>query len=58
MTFFALLGLLFIALKLMHFISWSWWIVLLPLYGGLVFATVMFVFATLTLAAAKAILKK
>lgn len=55
MTFFALL---FIALKLMHFISWSWWIVLLPLYGGLVFATVMFVFATLTLAVAKAILKK
>jgi hypothetical protein len=31
--FFALLGLLFIALKLTGFVDWSWWLVLLPLYG-------------------------
>ena len=32
--FFGALGLLFIALKLLGFIDWSWWLVLLPLYGG------------------------
>lgn len=36
--FFPLLGLLFIALKLTGHIAWSWWLVLLPLYGGLVLA--------------------
>lgn len=30
--FLGLLGLLFIGLKLTNFISWSWWLVLLPLY--------------------------
>ncbi|MGN6560733.1 MAG: transmembrane Fragile-X-F protein [Candidatus Nitrosocosmicus sp.] len=34
-SFLSLLGLLFIALKIMKFIDWSWWLVLLPLYGGL-----------------------
>lgn len=29
-----LLALLFIGLKLTGFINWSWWLVLLPLYGG------------------------
>lgn len=33
--FLPLLGLLFIALKLTGYIAWSWWLVLLPLYGGL-----------------------
>ena len=33
--FFGLLGLLFIGLKLGGVINWSWWLVLLPLYGGL-----------------------
>ena len=28
------LGLLFIALKLMGYIMWSWWLVLLPIYGA------------------------
>lgn len=28
-----LLSLVFLVLKLTHFISWSWWLVLLPLYG-------------------------
>lgn len=31
-SFFGLLGLLFIALKLCAVIDWSWWLVLLPLY--------------------------
>lgn len=31
--FFSMLGLLFIGLKLAGFIGWSWWLVLLPLYG-------------------------
>ena len=34
--FFSLLGLLFIGLKLTGVINWSWWLVLLPLYGPLV----------------------
>jgi hypothetical protein len=34
-SFLALLGLLFIGLKLTGYISWSWWWVLLPFYGGL-----------------------
>lgn len=33
--FLGLLGLLFIALKLCHVIAWSWWLVTLPLWGGL-----------------------
>lgn len=28
------LALLFIALKLTGYITWSWWLVLLPLYGS------------------------
>ena len=32
--FLGLLGLLFIALKLMGHITWAWWIVTLPLWGG------------------------
>lgn len=35
--FFSLLGLLFIGLKLGGVISWSWWLVLLPIYGPVVF---------------------
>lgn len=31
--FFGLLGLLFIGLKLGGVINWSWWYVLLPIYG-------------------------
>ena len=30
-----LLGILFVALKLLGYIAWSWWLVLLPFYGGL-----------------------
>lgn len=32
--FFSLLGLLFIALKLTGIITWSWWLVTLPLWFG------------------------
>lgn len=31
--FLDILGILFIGLKLTNFITWSWWWVLLPLYG-------------------------
>ena len=33
--FVGLLSIVFIVLKLCHVINWSWWLVLLPLYGGL-----------------------
>lgn len=33
--FLTLLGLLFIGLKLGKVITWSWWLVLLPIYGPL-----------------------
>lgn len=41
--FLGLLAILFIALKLTGFISWSWWWVLAPLWGG--FALVLMIFA-------------
>ncbi len=41
-TFPMLLGLLFIGLKLGHFIAWSWWLVLLPLYAVPVIALAVF----------------
>lgn len=37
-TFLSLLGLAFIVLKLVGVINWSWWLVLLPLYGEFVIA--------------------
>lgn len=48
-TFFTLLGLLFIALKLTNFIDWSWWVVLLPLYGGIAIFAILFIIAVLFL---------
>ena len=32
-----LLGVLFVGLKLMGFIDWSWWYVTLPFWGGFAF---------------------
>lgn len=32
---FALLGIVFLILKLVGVIDWSWWLVLLPFYAGL-----------------------
>ncbi len=40
-SFFTLLGLLFIALKLLDKIDWPWWIVLAPLWGGVALALVV-----------------
>jgi small Trp-rich protein len=45
MNIIGLLGVLFIALKLLEITvvaSWSWWLVLLPFYGGLLFFLVVF----------------
>lgn len=42
--FFGLLGIMFIGLKLSSVISWSWWLVLLPLYGPLVLALAVMAF--------------
>jgi len=41
--FFSLLALIFITLKLLGYIDWSWWLVLLPAYGGLVILLILFV---------------
>jgi len=35
-SFLGLLTILFIGLKLTGYVMWSWWLVLLPLYGPLV----------------------
>jgi hypothetical protein len=40
-TFLGLLSLLFIALKIMAIITWSWWVILLPIYAPIVVALVM-----------------
>lgn len=42
--FLSLLGLLFIGLKLMGYIDWSWWWVLAPLWVPVVAAAVVFLF--------------
>jgi hypothetical protein len=34
MTLLGVLGVIFIVLKLVGVIFWSWWLVLLPFYGG------------------------
>lgn len=37
----SLLGIVFIVLKLLGVITWSWWVVLLPFYGPLVIVLVV-----------------
>lgn len=39
--FLGLLTIVFITLKLTGFITWSWWLVLLPLYGIIAFLAFM-----------------
>jgi uncharacterized paraquat-inducible protein A len=39
--FFGALGLIFIVLKLTELVTWSWWLVLAPLYGPYIFAFVI-----------------
>lgn len=41
-TFFGGLALLFIALKLLGMIDWSWWWVLSPIWGGALFVLIAF----------------
>lgn len=51
--FFGILGLIFITLKILAIdpvAGWSWWLVLMPLYGGLVLA--MIIVAVILLATA------
>lgn len=43
MPFFTALTLVFIVLKLCGVILWSWWLVLLPLYGFAVFWFIVFI---------------
>ena len=45
MTFWTLLAILFIGLKLAGIIAWSWWLVLLPLYAGIAIWLVFMVVA-------------
>jgi len=49
--FLGLLTILFIGLKLTGVISWSWWLVLLPLYGGIALAVVLLIIFAMILAA-------
>jgi hypothetical protein len=41
LTFLDALCLLFIALKLTHVINWSWWVILAPIWGGILFVFVI-----------------
>ena len=41
--FFSVLSLIFVTLKLLGYIDWSWWLVLLPAYGGLIIILALFV---------------
>jgi hypothetical protein len=41
--FLGLLTILFVGLKLANVIAWSWWFVLLPLYGGLAILAILMI---------------
>lgn len=56
--FLGLLTILFIGLKLTGFIDWSWWLVLLPLYGPLAVIAGLFIIAGILAAVAGALDKK
>ena len=45
MSIFGWLGVAFIVLKLCNVIAWSWWLVTLPLWGGIALALVFVVLA-------------
>ena len=49
--FFGLLAIVFITFKLCGVIDWSWWLVLLPLYGPIaaVIALLLIIFVIMTL---------
>lgn len=49
--FLGLLTLIFITLKLTEVVAWSWWLVLLPLYGGVIAGIIFFlIFALIAVA--------
>jgi hypothetical protein len=48
MNFFTALTLLFIGLKLTNYIDWSWWLVLSPFWGGIVFIVIAAFISVLT----------
>ena len=50
-TFFGLLGIVFITLKLTGYITWSWWWVLAPLWGPLAVVLVIFLLIVIIAAA-------
>lgn len=50
LSFLSILGLIFVTLKLIGTITWSWWWVLLPFYGGALIVLVALIGFLLTLA--------
>lgn len=50
-TFFGLLGILFIALKLTNYVDWPWWVVLAPIWGPIALVLVIFLLLVLVQAA-------
>lgn len=59
--FFGLLALILITLKLCGVVSWSWWIILLPLYFGLAFivgAIVLFILGIFGFCGVAALIEK
>jgi hypothetical protein len=47
-----ILGLIFVTLKLIGTITWSWWFVLLPFYGGFILWLIIILFVALVAAIA------
>jgi len=43
MSFFGALTLIFIVLKLVDVIAWSWWLVLLPMWGPLLIVVILII---------------
>ena len=41
-SFLGLLTIVFVSLKLTNYIDWSWWLVLLPIYGGFLLMVILF----------------
>ena len=44
---FGFLGIVFTVLKLVGVINWSWWLVLLPFYGGLAILGIVLIIVAL-----------
>jgi hypothetical protein len=51
--FLTLLTILFIGLKLTGYVDWSWWLVLLPLWGVFALAFVIFLVGALFIGSSK-----